>query len=83
MPTFQSFDTGVSWFVKGVIAIGGRPDITSPPTEIQLFTSGARPATEEKEVIREVVVTKTPCKNCGALMPETDAFCQNCGAKRT
>lgn len=82
-PTFHSIDTRVSWLVKGVIAIDGRPDIASPPTEIQVFPSSAQSATEEKEVIREVVVIKTPCKNCGALMPETDTFCQNCGARRT
>jgi len=82
-PTFQRIDTRVSWLVKGVVAIDGRPDIASQPTEIQVFPPSAQPTTEEKEVIREVVVIKTLCKNCGALMPETDTFCQNCGAKRT
>lgn len=82
-PTFQTFDSRVSWFVKGVIAIDGRPDVTSLPTEIQVSQPSAQPITQEKEVIREVVVIKTPCKQCGALMPETDTFCPNCGARKT
>lgn len=82
-PTFQTFDARVLWQVKGVIAIDGRPDVTSLPTEIQVFQSSAQAATQEKEVIREVVVIKTSCKNCGVLMPETDTFCPNCGARRT
>jgi hypothetical protein len=82
LPTFQSFDSKVSWFVKGVIAIHGRPDVTSLPIEIQVYQPSAEPAINEKEVIREVIVIKTPCKNCGALMPETDTFCPNCGARK-
>jgi hypothetical protein len=81
-PTFHGFDPRVSWFVKGVIAVHGRPDVTSLPTEIQVYQASAEAASPEKEVIREVVVIKTPCKNCGALMPETDTFCPNCGAKK-
>lgn len=82
MPTFRSFSSRVSWFVKAVIAIDGRPDVTSPTMEIQVYQPSAQPATPEKEVIREVVVIKTPCQNCGFLMPETDTFCPNCGAKK-
>jgi len=80
-PTFQSFNSRISWFVKGVIAIHGRPDVTSLPIEIQVHPPSAESDVKEKEVIREVVVIKTPCKNCGALMPETDTFCPNCGAR--
>jgi hypothetical protein len=82
-PTLQSVNSRVSWFVKGVIAVHERPDVTSLPIEIQVYPSTAKPPIKENEVIREVVVIKTPCKNCGALMPETDAFCPNCGARKT
>jgi hypothetical protein len=82
-PTFQTFDSRVSWSAKGVIAIDGRPDVTSLPTEIQVSQPSAQPITPEKEVIREVVVIKTPCKHCGALMPEKDTFCPICGARKT
>jgi hypothetical protein len=82
-PTLQNIDARVWWQVKGVIAIDGRPDVTSQPIEIQVTPPSAQQATQEKEVIRDVVVIKTPCKNCGALMPETDTYCPNCGAKRT
>jgi len=82
-PTLQNIDARVWWQIKGVIAIDGRPDVTSQPIEIQVTPPSAQQATQEKEVIRDVVVIKTPCKNCGALMPETDTYCPNCGAKRT
>lgn len=37
MPTyFQDIELRVQWYVKGVIAINGRPDVTSSPTEIQI-----------------------------------------------
>lgn len=82
-PTFQNINVRVWWQLKGVIAIDGRPDITSQLIEIQVAPPSAQGATQEKEVIRDVVIIKTPCKNCGALMPETDTYCPNCGAKRT
>jgi hypothetical protein len=82
-PSFRSFNSSVSWLIKAVIAIDGRPDVTSPPQEIQVYKSSGQPATPEKEVIREVVTIKTPCQKCGALMPETDTFCPNCGARKT
>ena len=82
-PTLQNIDARTWWQIKGVIAIDGRPDVTSQPIEIQVTPPSAQEATQEKEVIRDVVIIKTPCKNCGALMPETDTYCPNCGAKRT
>lgn len=82
-PTFQSIDVKVWWHVKGVIAIDGRPDVTSTPIEIEVIPPSAQQASQERVVMRDVVVIKTPCKNCGALMPEKDASCPKCGAKRT
>jgi hypothetical protein len=80
-PTFKSIDSKVTWTIKGVIAVDGRPDVPSPTMEIQVTQPSATPAIKEKEIIREVVMI--PCKYCGALMPQTDTTCPNCGAKRT
>jgi len=80
-PTFQSIDSKTTWTVKAVIAIEGRPDVTSPTTQLQVTAPSAAPVIREKEIVREVVMI--PCKYCGALMPQTDTACPNCGAKRT
>jgi hypothetical protein len=80
-PTFKSIDSTVTWTVKGAIAVQGRPDVTGPIVEIQVTQPSAAPVIKEKEVIREVVMI--PCKYCGALMPQTETACPNCGAKRT
>lgn len=79
--TCRSLDRKVTWTIKGVIAIDGRPDVTSRITEIQVAPPGASPVIREREVIREVVMI--PCKYCGALMPQTETACPHCGAKRT
>jgi hypothetical protein len=85
-PTFKSVDGRVTWFVKGVIAVDGRPDVTSSTSEIQVVQPAAASVTVAaapviKEVVREVVMI--PCKYCGGLMPQTQTSCPNCGAKRT
>jgi hypothetical protein len=80
-PTFKSIDSKVTWTIKGVIAVNDRPDVTSPITEVQVTQPTAASIVKEKEIIREVVMI--PCKYCGALMPQTDTACPNCGAKRT
>lgn len=79
-PTFKSLDSKVTWSLKAVIAVEGRPDVTSETAEIQV-TQPTAPPVKEKEVIREVVMI--PCKYCGALMLQTDTTCPRCGAKRT
>jgi len=80
-PTFKSIDSKVTWTIKGVIGIDGRPDITGSTTEIQVTPASASPVVREKEILREIVMI--PCKYCGALMPQTEIACPNCGAKRT
>jgi len=81
-PAYKSVEDNVTWLIKGVIVIDGRPDITSMKTEIQVLQPSAAPAgAVVKEVIREVVMI--PCKYCGALMQQTETVCPNCGAKRT
>ncbi|MEM0506754.1 MAG: hypothetical protein QXT92_07805 [Nitrososphaerota archaeon] len=78
-PTSKSMDRNVSWTIKGVVAVKGRPDAVSPTLEIQVAQPTAPPIV--KEIIREVVMV--PCKYCGTLFPQTDTVCPNCGAKRT
>jgi hypothetical protein len=80
-PTFKSIDSTVTWTIRGVIAVDGRPNVTSLITEIQVTQPSAAPVVKEKEVIREVVLI--PCKYCGGLMPQTETVCPICGAKRT
>ena len=80
-PTYHSVDQNVAWSLKGVIAIDGRPDVTSTTVEIQVSPPSASPVIREKEIVREVVMI--PCKYCGTLMVQTETVCPNCGAKRT
>lgn len=80
-PTYKSIDSKVTWYIKGVVAVDGRPDATSPTMEIQVAQPSATPIIKEKEIIREVVMV--PCKYCGTLMPQTSIECPHCGAKRT
>lgn len=78
-PTYRGVDQNVKWTLKGVMAIDGRPDVTSPLFEIPVTPQSASPVV--KEVIREVVMI--PCKYCGTLMEQTVTLCPNCGARRT
>lgn len=78
--SYDSVDASVTWSIKGVIGIKGRPDVTSKTVEVQVVRPAAPPVVKEKEIIREVVMI--PCSYCRALMPQTSTFCPNCGAKR-
>jgi hypothetical protein len=80
-PTYQAIDRSVSWSIKGVVAVDGRPDVVSKTAEIQVIQMAAQPIVKEKEVVREVVMI--PCKYCGTLMDQLVTVCPNCGAKRT
>lgn len=80
-PTYKSVDDNIAWFIKSVIAIDGRPDVTSTKTEIVVLQQSAPAGPVTKEVIREVVLI--PCKYCGALMQQTETECPHCGGKRT
>ena len=79
--TYQAIDRRVAWSIKGVMAVDGRPDVTSKVAEIQVVQPASQPVIREKEIVREVVMI--PCKYCGALMDQTVTVCPNCGAKRT
>ena len=79
--SFDSVDGGVTWSIKGVVAIDGRPDATSEATELQVIRPAAAPTiVKEKEIIKEIVMI--PCEYCGGLMPQTATSCPNCGATR-
>jgi hypothetical protein len=79
--TIQGIDRSVTWSIKGVVAVDGRPDVVSKAAELQVVQPAAQAVIKEKEVVREVVMI--PCKYCGALMDQLATVCPNCGAKRT
>jgi hypothetical protein len=77
LPSFSGDARTVTWTIKGVIGIKGRPDVTSPTAGIQV--AGAA-TIMEKIVEREVVMI--PCEYCGGLFPQTVTVCPRCGAQR-
>jgi len=77
--SYGSVDASVTWSVKGVLAVKGRPDVTSETVDVQVTKPAAAP-TVVKEIVREVVMI--PCAYCGTLMPQTSVVCPNCGARR-
>lgn len=77
--SYDSVDGGVTWSIKAVVAIDGRPDVTSETMELQVVRPAAAP-TVVKEIVKEVVMI--PCEYCGTLMPQTASACPNCGATR-
>ncbi len=82
-PTYAGVDRRVTWTIKGVLAVEGRPDRTTETCEIQVLTPTVQvqATTVQREVIRTVVMI--PCKYCQGLMDQTLTVCPNCGAKRT
>jgi len=66
--SYSSADRIVTWTIKGVIGVKGRPDVTSATTTISVV--------EAPEIIM------IPCEYCRTLFPETEITCPNCGAKR-
>jgi len=78
--TVMDIDHKVTWTIKGVLAVDGRPDRTSSTYTLQIVQPSAQPVVQ-REVIRTVVMI--PCKYCQALMEQTVTACPNCGAKRT
>lgn len=75
--SFDGLDSNVTWSIKGVVAIKGRPDVTSETIELQVIRPAAGPA-----VVKEKEVVMVPCEYCGSLMPQTATSCPNCGATR-
>jgi hypothetical protein len=79
VPSYSGDTRTVTWTVKGVIGIKGRPDVTSPAVGIQV-AGAPTTVTTEKIVEREVVMI--PCQYCGSLFPQTETTCPKCGAQR-
>jgi len=83
--TFTGVDRRVTWTIKGVLAVDGRPDKTTQISEIQVIEPTVQAvqaqATVQREVVRTIVMI--PCKYCQGLMDQTLTVCPNCGAKRT
>ena len=80
-PTSVGVDHRVTWTIKGVLAVDGRPDRTTETSEIQVIAPTVQAATMQREVVRTIVMI--PCKYCQGLMDQTLTVCPNCGAKRT
>jgi len=78
-PSYSGGDRSVTWTIKGVIGVKGRPDVTSPTAGIQV-AGAPTTITMEKIVEREVVMI--PCQYCGGLFPQTVTTCPKCGAQR-
>ena len=76
-PTFMSATDTVQWEIKGVVAVHGRPDVTTKETQFQVIPQSQRPANEPLKV------RLVACQYCQAAMPETTLTCPNCGANRT
>lgn len=84
-PTYQAIQDNVSWTIKGVLAIDGRPDATSQLAGIQVIQLPAPSSVASQTVVKEVVreVVKIPCSYCHTLFDQLETTCPNCGAKRT
>jgi len=83
-PTYAGVDRNVTWTIKGVLAVDGRPDKTTDINEIQVLMPAPTiqaQAPVQKEIIRTIIMI--PCKYCQGLMDQTLTACPNCGAKRT
>jgi hypothetical protein len=76
-PTFQSVGDMVEWKIKGVVAVHGRPDVTTKEQVFAVVLPSQLPANEAPKV------KLVSCEYCQAAMPETALVCPNCGARRT
>jgi len=84
-PTYQGIQDSVSWTIKGVIAVDGRPDATSHTANIQVIPPSPPTLIGGQAVVKEVVreVVKITCRYCQTLFDQLETTCPNCGAKRT
>jgi hypothetical protein len=75
-PTFMSAIDNIEWKIKGVIAVHGRPDVTTDTLQFQVIPESQRPVNQAPKI------RLMPCEYCQTLMPETMLACPNCGARR-
>ncbi len=76
-PSFTSISDNVEWQIKGVIAVHGRPDLTTKTIQFQVVPESQRPQNQAPKI------RLINCEYCQAAMPDTTLSCPNCGAKRT
>ncbi len=76
-PTYTSTGDLVQWEIKGVVAVHGRPDVTSKEMQFQVISQSQRP-TNEPPKLRLVA-----CQYCQTDMLENTLVCPNCGARRS
>ena len=76
-PTFVGVGDTVEWKVKGVVAVHGRPDVTTKEQVLQVILPSQKPQNQPPKV------KLVACEYCQSAMPETTLVCPNCGAKRT
>ncbi|MCW4028480.1 MAG: hypothetical protein NWE92_02385 [Candidatus Bathyarchaeota archaeon] len=81
--TFNGVGQKLVWTIKGVIAVDGRPDVTTNTFEFQVVPPAPVINQPSVQVVKEVVIVKIPCKYCQTLFNQLDTFCPNCGARRT
>jgi hypothetical protein len=74
--SYDGIDANVTWFVKGVVAVDDRPDITCKTLEVQVIRPVAGSKTHEKKT------AMFPCIYCECLISQTASFCPKCGAPR-
>jgi hypothetical protein len=72
--TYDGIDANLTWSIKGVVAVDGRPDATSETIELQVIRASAATVKEEVRMVK--------CEYCGAMMPATSSACPICGAPR-
>jgi hypothetical protein len=75
-PTFMSAIDNVEWQIKGVVAVHGRPVVTTQTLQFQSIPESQRPVNQAPKI------RLLPCEYCQTLMPETTLACPNCGARR-
>jgi hypothetical protein len=73
LETLDSIDANITWLIKGVVAVDGRPDAISKTYELQIFQNTGSTIKEVKMV---------PCEYCKSLMPPASSSCPICGGPR-
>jgi hypothetical protein len=75
-PTFNSANDNIEWKIKGVVAVHGRPDLTTKTIQFQVIPESQRPQNQAPKI------RLINCEYCQAAMPDTMLTCPNCGATR-
>lgn len=74
--SFTSINDNIEWEIKGVVAVHGRPDLTTRTVQFQVVPESQRPQNQAPKI------RLINCEYCQAAMPDTTLACPNCGAKR-